>query len=486
MKKLQSKILFDNDSLIFLLLLLLSQLFFNNGVYLLFGGICFWVIFSNVQQPFKPSVFSIMLFYHILQIMAGVWLSNYLGKDINYRSAHMDTATIFSYIGLVALFIPIIYYQRKIPTISLQRLKVYADRMSINRTFNAYLLAFFSMNALAGLAFVVPGLTQVIFSFVNIKWFFFILFGFQVILKRQKVMEFVVFVLLEFTLGFLSYFSDFKTVILFGLFIALVFLSRVSFKQILVVAILIYGLFNLAILWTSIKGDYRSFLNQGTKSQTVNVGTGEALNKLINLSESRVNLNNFDDAAVNLFERLQYTYHLAKTMDRIPSVLPFENGSNIAGILSYVTTPRILNPNKPKYEASVRARKYTGLSYAGAAQGVSFSLGYFADCFIDFGYYGMWIPLMILGWIFGSTYFYFLRKSSPNFIFNYAIVGAMYMEFIAFETDGTYLMGRLFATLVTFFTLKLFFFPWLYNYLKEPEEKLAPVNTKITRMVVAS
>ncbi|MEO6539131.1 MAG: hypothetical protein ABIT07_00835, partial [Ferruginibacter sp.] len=37
---------------------------------------------------------------------------------------------------------------------------------------------------------------------------------------------------------------------------------------------------------------------------------------------------------------------------------------------------------------------------------------------------------------------------------------------IAFEMDGTFLLGRLFSTILTFFLLKLFFFPWLMNYLR--------------------
>jgi len=78
----------------------------------------------------------------------------------------------------------------------------------------------------------------------------------------------------------------------------------------------------------------------------------------------------------------------------------------------------------------------------------------------------MMFPLIILGFIFGASYFYFVRRSSVNYVFNFAVVGAMYMEFTGYEADGTYVMGRLFATLLTFLLLKFFFFPWLYNQIK--------------------
>lgn len=460
-----------------------AQLFFTNGIFLFFGAICFWVIFTNVQQPLKPSIFSIIFIYHLIQIMAGVWLSNYLGKDINFRSDHSDTAIIYSYVGLTIMFLPIIYYQRKIPLISISLLRQHAERLSIKKSFQVYLIAFFITNTLAGVAFVVPGLSQVIFSFINIKWFFFLLLGFQVLLKKTMYKEFFLFVAIEFLLGFFSYFSDFKTVFFFIGFLSLVFLQKVYLKQLVIFGIIVYAGFSLGVLWTSIKGEYRTFLNQGTKSQTVNVEKGQAFEKLVELSGNREQSDN-DAAAADLFDRLQYTYHLAKTMDRIPAVIPHEDGGNIASIISFVTTPRFFNPNKPKIESSKKATKYTGIAYAGSAAGVSFSLGYFADCYIDFGYYGMMIPLLILGFIFGSTYFYFVRKSSNNFVFNFSVVGAMYMEFHALEADGIYLMGRLFATLLTFFMLKHFFFPWLYNFLKEPAPE--PVHTKVPIFVTTA
>ncbi len=459
------KIKFDDGAQGFLILFLLSQLFFTNGIYLFFGGICFWIIFSNLQQPLKPSVFTIIFIYHLIQVLSGVWLSNFLGKDINFRSEHTGAATVTAYIGLMVLFAPIIYYQYKIPCISIQAFRSHANRLSVERTFRVYVIAFFLTNALGGVAFLFAGFSQIIISVVKIKWFCFILFGFQVFLKKRMQKYFLFFVLLEFSLGFFSFFSDFKTVMFFGGFIAIVFLTEVKLKHVIFTAIAVLALFYLGVMWTSIKGEYRVFLNKGTKSQLVSVGKEDALSKLIELSGKR-NENNFDDAAAEFFARLQYTYHLAKTMDRVPAVLPHEYGGNIKSILEFVTTPRFFNPNKPNLESSVKATRYTGISYLGARGGVSFSLGYFADCYIDFGYYGMFFPLLVLGFIFGGTYFYFIKHSSNNFVFNYAVVGSMYIEFHAFESDGTLLMGRLFATLLTFFMLKIFFFPWLYNYLR--------------------
>jgi hypothetical protein len=465
----RSRIHFDTASQGLMMLLLLSQLFFTNGLILFAGMLILFILFNNLQQPYKPGVFTIILIYHFIQISAGIWQSNYLGKDINWRSGSTDYATIMSYIGLVFLFLPIIYYQNKIPAITREVFVKHADRLSIEKTFRVYVISFFAMNALVGIAFAIPSLTQIIYSISNIKWFLFLLFGYQSILKKRKQKEFLLFCALEFAMGFYSYFSDFKTIIFFIGSLYLCLIIYVSFNKLLIAIAGVAVLFFAGVFWTGIKGEYRAFLNQGSKTQSVQVEKGDALNKLLELSEKQ----NSTDAAGDFLDRFQYTYHLAKAMDQVPAVIPYQDGKNWGQTLAFVLTPRILNADKGTYDASVKASKYTGIQYSGVRRGVSVSLGYFADGYIDFGYIGMLIPLLILGFIYGSSYFYFIKNSSDNFVFNYAVVGALFMEFFAFESDNIYVVGRLYANLLVFFLLKIFLFPRLMSYIRIPERKKA-------------
>lgn len=443
--------------------LCLIQFFFLNGVYLFLGFVLLFTILYFVQIPLKPSIFTIILVYHFLQIMSGVWLSNFLEKDINYRSEFLGTATLFSYIGVLFLFLPVIYFQNKLKYIPFTKLKEQCDKLSIVKTFQLFVIFFFISNLLSAIAFSNLGLTQIIVSFRNFKWFLFCLFGIQVFFKNKMKYHFYVVIIIEFSLGFFSIFSDFKTVLFFSSFIYLFFLIKINIKQLFLTLIFLSLLFYLGVKWTSVKGEYRSYLNKGSNTQTVQVGKEDAFNKLLELSGSETD---FNISAALFFDRLQYTYHLAKTMERIPSVLPYENGGNIGAIISYCTTPRILNPDKAIYQASIKATKYTGISYLGYDSGVSVSLGYFADCFIDFGYYGMMFPLLILGFIYGYTYYNFINNSEVNIIINYSLVVAIYMEVSSFEADGSFLIGRLLSNLLVFYLVKLFVLPWLDSYLK--------------------
>lgn len=458
------KIRVDDGVKVCLLIILISQLFLINGLYLF---LCLIVLYAGIyylQQPYKSSVFTIIFFYHFLQIIAGVWQATYLESDINYRSESMGFATLTSLIGLMVMFSPIIYYQNKIPAISISVLKTHADRLSINKTFYAYLIAFFLSGLLNGVRFLLPGYTQIIVSIVNLKWFFFLLLGFQCLLKNKRKKEFYLIVAIEFVLGFYSFFSEFKTVLFFVAVVYIIMLKTFTLRKLLISGGIMILVFLFATIWTTIKVDYRRFLNQGAVSQSVTVSQNEALSKLYEITNTQ-GRKVTSSATEKFLDRLQGTYHLAKTMDRVPNVIPYQNGKNWGETFAFVFTPRLFNPDKAQLNSSEKASTYTGIKYAGRAQGTAFSLGYFADSYIDFGSVGMIVSLFFIGLLFGYTYFYFLRNSSANYIFNYSVVCALYMRFFAFEMDSIFFIGSLFTDLIAYFFLAKFFFPWLYRQL---------------------
>jgi hypothetical protein len=460
------KIKIDSGVKVFLFIILISQLFLLNGVYLLIDMAFLYAGLYYLQQPYKSSVFTIIFFYHFLQIIAGIWQATYLGYDINYRTGNMGIATIASLVGLMAMFAPIIYYQNKLPRLSFATLKNHADKLSINKTLYVYIAAFLISGVLNPIRFLLPGYTQIIITIVNLKWFFFLLFGFQVLLKQKKKKEFYFFIGLEFILGFYSFFSDFKTVVFFVVVLYLTLLTAISLKKMIIGSVVIILVFFGATIWTTVKVEYRQFLNKGSASQNVEVSQNEALTKLYQITNSQGN-NVSGSATEKFLDRLQATYHFAKTMDRVPDIVPYQNGKNWGETFAFVLTPRLFNPDKGDLNTSDKASKYTGIKYAGLSQGTSFSLGYFGDCYIDFGLFGMMIALFIIGLLFGSTYFYFLRNASPNFIFNYSVVCALFMKFFALEMDSVFFIGSLFIDLLMYFLLTKFFFKWLHQFLLE-------------------
>ena len=466
------RISIDEQSSFLLVTVLLGLLLLPNGFYLFFPVLVLYFLLYQMQQPYKPGVFTLIILQHFLQIAAAVWLCNYLEKDINYNTPNRSTAIIASSVGLIALMLPVLYVQNRIPQQSRKSLAAYADKFSIQKIMYAYIIAFFTASFLGTIVFVFGGLSQIIISLVKVKWILFLLFGYQSILKNQYKKIFYFFIVLEFLSGFLGFFSDFKTVLYFLIVLLIPLFPKLDFRQVFTGLTIGVMLFLFALVWTNIKGEYRSFLNGGAKTQAIStdVTTGSSLDKLYDLS-SNVDNTQLNGSLVDLLDRLQYTYHFAKTIDRIPAVLPYEGGRNWLSNLEFATTPRFLNPDKPAYDATEKTKKYTGIRYAGRKEGASFSLGYFPDSYIDFGIFGMMFVLLAIGSLYAVIYNYLLKKSSKNMLFNYCVTGAFFMEFNALEMDGTYLLGRLFSSFIAFYFVIKFVFPLLINYISKTPKK---------------
>jgi hypothetical protein len=462
----------DEQSSFLLLSMLLSLLLFPNGFYLFFPVLILYFLLYQMQQPYKPAIFTVLILQHFLQIATAVWLCNYLGKEIDYNTSNRSTAIVACSVGLVALMLPVLYVQNRLPQQSRTSLRNYSTTFSTEKVMYAYIISFFIASFLGSIAFVFGGFTQIIISVVKVKWVLFLLFGYQCLLKNEYKKMFYLAVCLEFLSGFLGFFSDFKTVIYFLIALIIPLYEKLDFRQVISFLLLglILGFFGLT--WTTIKSDYRSYLNGGEKSQTVkaDVTTSSSLNKLYDLS-SNVDGDKLNQSIVDLLDRLQYTFHFAKTIDRVPNILPHENGANWLSNLEFTTTPRFLNPNKPTFDATEKTKKYTGIRYAGRNEGASFSLGYFPECYIDFGMYGMMLMLAAIGGLYAVLYNYLLKKSSNNPLFNYAVVGAFFLEFAHLEMDGTYLLGRLFSSVVTFYFVRIFLFPFLLRFITISEKK---------------
>jgi len=243
------------------------------------------------------------------------------------------------------------------------------------------------------------------------------------------------------------------------------FVTKISFKISMRGIFAFLLLFYIGVIWTIIKGDYREFLNEGSRQQVVIVSEGAAADKLTDLV-SGLNSEAFNEGIARFFYRIQYVYHLSKAMDMVPVNMPYQNGNVWMENVVFATVPRFINPNKGRFEASVKTRKFTGLTYSGAAQGVSYSFGYFADSYVDFGVPGMYIPLMIIAFIYAQIFRFLLLKATNNLIVNFSIVIAFFVQFLALESDGTFLIGRIFTSFVVFFILKYTLFKKLENFIK--------------------
>jgi hypothetical protein len=448
------------------LTLLFGVLIFKNGVYLLACILTTYLMMVFLFRKNRPGMIVFAFLLQWAQVVAFVIWMNSSDWDINYLSRHADTAVLISCLGLVCIAATFSLTINKIPIVSESEFARAAQTLDEKKVLLLYII---STLFLGGLQFALgsnSGFVQILATLASIKWVFFMVYGFICWVTKKNWLIFVVLVLFEFTTSLYSFFSSFKEVILMTIALGITLVRQVSFKQVLIGLLAATMLALLFIGWTAIKGDYRNYVNQGKGQQVVEVSRGEAFNK-IGEKVGSLSWHDFQLASYLLMYRVQYILHLTKAMDRVPDLIPYEGGHVWWENITFVLEPRLFFPNKPIYEATLKTVKYTGIHYSGRKKGSSFSLGYFADSYVDFGYFGMFFPLIVIGLALAGIYRLFINLKGVNILFRYGFVNVVFYEFCSFESDGLFLFGRLLLLTLVYIVLAKSVFPRLQSWLSK-------------------
>jgi hypothetical protein len=320
-----------------------------------------------------------------LQVTAKVFHANVLGIGVTQLSpytigeelASIEKAIWLSLVGLLVLAFGMRWGMRKLGNVEKERAAWEASQFSTDRAFLLYLGCTALASVLEANAWSFGGLIQVVRAVAGIKWIGFFLFGYLVLKRQERYLLLLMAVAIEF-IGGIGFFSGFKTVIFVTLI--LIFTVRYRLKAgaianglVILTALIIFG-----AAWTSIKEEFREFLNQGTSSQVTLVTRSEQFDKLAelvgDLGRDKISL-----AVGDMFGRIAYVDYFALSMDYVPDVLPHEGGELWKQAILHTLTPRAFFPNKPPLRGdSEVTMMYTGLHLAGQEEGTSISTTSFA------------------------------------------------------------------------------------------------------------
>jgi hypothetical protein len=167
-------------------------------------------------------------------------------------------------------------------------------------------------------------------------------------------------------------------------------------------------LIGLTIVWTAIKDEYRDFLNQGTEQQVVTAPIPERIAKLEELF-GKVDAKTISAGLNDMILRVSYVNYFALCMKNVPAAMPHEHGKIWLDAIERPFMPRLFFPDKAILDDSVETEYYTGYAVAGTEQGTSISIGYMGESYVDFGRFGMFVPIFLLGLLFGGIYRYFIH-----------------------------------------------------------------------------
>jgi hypothetical protein len=273
---------------------------------------------------------------------------------------------------------------------------------------------------------------------------------------------------LEVVVGFSGFFSGFKQVF-FVLAVAYLAIGlRVSGRRIAFLSATGTTVIALAIVWMTVREDYRYFINAGTGAQVVKRTMESRFNKLTELI-SEADSENYLKGAERLVERIAYVDMFAYVLKRVPASIPHENGRLWGRAVRHVLMPRVLFPEKARLKSdSELTMRYTGLMLASEGQGTSISMGYMAESYIDFGPLGMYVPIFMLGLLWGGMYRYFLSSGSPRIV-GHAVAVTVLINANQFEMQSTKLMGGMLMSFLVMALLLMVVVPHLRAWIFAPK-----------------
>lgn len=378
-----------------------------NGVLTLAAVWTLAVLFLLLFRFGEPPVLVFAAALQWVSVTSPLLTANFERETIGARVglATMDAAAWLGLVSLVVLAIGIRVGRGTQQLWSLDELREAGAHMIPMRLFLMYMGALlFTLLVLPQLVRFMPSVGQQLRNLQALPVLIaFLVLWCATVNRAARVLAAVV-VILNVLIGFGGFFSGFKEILLLAVLV--ISMNAKSLGRLLVNPVVL-GLSAVALVlmgfWSFIKPDYREFVNGGTRQQVVLVSTQERVDFL------KRRLQDFTVAdlgsGLNLaLTRVGYITFFARVIETVPDRIPHQNGRMWSEAIQHVVMPRAFFPQKRSINDSERTNEFTGVRVADATDGASISIGYAAESYIDFGPLGMFVPILLLGAIWGWGY----------------------------------------------------------------------------------
>jgi hypothetical protein len=390
----------------------------------------------------EPPVAFAALTAQWLQISAGTFRATISGVSLSdlWQTPGANYASSLSLGGLLVLALGIRFANMNRAPMNIGALHAEIRNYRYSRIVAAYCLAQAANFFLQGVIWSFPGLTQALLAASQLRWLFYFILVVATLVQKRGYGYLAAATAFEILLGFSSFFADFKTVFFVLIVSYLMVQVRISTKMVVSLGVLAGALFYMAVIWSSVKTDYRLYQNQGTGAQ---VSMGGALDNLEALAAliGKVDAERFSIGLDKLAQRVEYTQFFSRVTDNVPMYVPYDDGGIWEAAVLHVITPRILFPDKASLSGDIEnTMRYTGLTFGGGGNETEIPLGYMAESYIDFGPVGMFIPIFLLGLMLGYEYRYFATRSF-YLMFSYGLTPVVFGTVIAYEETAVKILG---------------------------------------------
>lgn len=395
----------------------------------------------------EPPVLLFGCVFQWLQATAAIFYTNYYGITLNdaFGSYELSLATWLSMAAVLSLAFGIRAAFLHAGPPQGEAIRAEAKTLNIRRVAVIYFIAMIISTVLNSVAWRFASATQPILALASLKWAFVYILCYTVLSQQRGYGVLAVCVVLEFALGLFGMFSQFKSVFFVLVVAALSSPNALKGRRLLATVVSFVLLAIMGVVWTSVKMDYRAYLAEEASGPDDSTAPLEQrVNKLTDLVAS-LTWDNINDGLDAMVMRVSYVNLFALTIENVPNRIPFENGDLWKGAAIHVLTPRILFPDKPGTDDSERTRLYTGLNVAGSEAGTSIGIGYVGESYVDFGPTGMFIPIVLLGVMYGIISRCLIAKARYKLLGSSFAVSILIFSAYAIETSNIKLLGGVMA-----------------------------------------
>ena len=326
---------------------------YASGEWIIFAAIvCMWLFWHTLPHDDVPPGLQFSFSYHLFQIVAGVVYVTFTGRLLSGHSAPKYPMMMALAVGcILAMFLGFVLGDRL-----MSRNRKPIERVPMNITlkqlFFAYLLAVLSTDAMIRIAFQIPIFTQAIVALAATQagLLYLIL---RRLFREQRYVLLLPLLAFETARGFTGFYSSFKEPLILALIAAMEVFQPRKVSQWALVSLLVTSVLGMSVLWLGIRGAVRTGFEdtrQRSNLERLQFAVKEAGTWWSEDTEYKM----YDVDA--LADRIWEIYYTALALDRVPSVVPHQNGAILSAAVQHVLTPRFLNPNKPDLAVGERGR----------------------------------------------------------------------------------------------------------------------------------
>ncbi len=448
-------------------------------------GLC--VLLALITPNPMLSVFSLVVLIFITKLLMRKWqppvllfvaVIQWLQASAKIFHANINNATVaefgfaakteyaiwLSLVGVVVLAVGMRAAIGSGGTVNVQKLNYELSTLSLTRLFYFYAFTFLMEGVLVSLSHSIMQLSQILVAVSSLKWVAFFLLLLAIVVQQKNKIFVALLVVIEVAKGFIGYFAGFKLVFFYTLITFGTINFSWKFKNIMPVILAACMLGYFTILWTGIKGDYRAELSGGRTAQVSVLSITEKFEQLFSLSKGMSTDKILYSVDQTLY-RVAYVDFFAEAIAYVPTSIEHQQGRIWGKSILHILSPRVLFPDKAVLESdSEITMKYTGLNIASGSEGTSISIGYMGESYIDFGVPFMFIPIFLLGLLWGSIYRYFIKRSH-YMIFGFAFAIAVLINAYQLEMTSLKLLGNMVMRFLVLAIVLRFIEQRLFNWL---------------------